>query len=331
MGSLDKKFNKDTFIRTRSILYYNVEQILETLSQLRNSKKIASDDLFGSEESDSPAHAQISFNTSIPAKSKLQVLVEEKESLGLYVSGNPLAEYENLVEYIRQATYTDDIHLVIINKIKKIFTKSNQMMFALAVSTPHQELEAVIFPKRALEFSPIIQEKELFWIKGKISQKQNKTNQKMNEEGEIQEYDELPKLLIDELRPFRSGVLELFTDSISLSESSLRRINALDWNILYYEPALISNDSQLDSEAVLQSNTLQDLHHTPPQETKIVEMYLPMSLGAAKLKHIKDQLRPSPSKGLAEVEIYIESSEGYKKAKGTYWITSEIAQQYSKL
>jgi DNA polymerase III alpha subunit len=309
------------FIQTRSFLAANIENILENVSQRREANKIDADDIFGGGESHAASEMKI-IKKYIP-KSKLQVLLEEKESLGLYVSGNPLAEYEDLLEWIRNTILRDDVHLVVINKIKKMFTKKNLMMFALQVSTPQSDIEAIIFPKKAMEFSPILVEKELFWVKGKIDKKETDTTVKTNEEGDINEYEERPKILIEEIVPFETGVMALFKEGdkvpLKLTEQRKELMKTLDFVVLRDQPHFISGE-EIESRSK---------HEIGNKDLTPRLLKLPMSLGIENITIIKQSLSKEVKPGQISVQLEVESSQGWKKVKDIFWLPQEIYSRFS--
>jgi hypothetical protein len=303
----------EQYIVTRSLLASNVELLLDNLSKRREGSKIASDDLFGSSEPSETASTTLQLVTTNPPKSRLQVLLEEKESLGLYLSGNPLDDYRELLNELRTTIRRDDLHLVVINKIRKIFTKKNLMMFALSLVTPTDDVEGIIFPKRAMEFSPILQEKELFWIKGKLSGETKGTTQKELDNGEMREYDELPKILIDAIAPFTDGVGGLYEkdDKFPLSQGKKDILASLDWKHLRTHPRLDTFEQHPATPSSLESANTQQL----PQLIK-----LPKSLGTETLKAFKSALKKEAFPGSLPIELEIESPDGWKKAKGLFWV-----------
>ena len=136
----------------RSFLASNVDTLLETVSQLKSlaAADTSSDDLFGLNDV-AERKKQIEWRTQFETKSLFEVLISEKNSLGLYVSGNPLSAYLSLSHAVAEMLGREDLRLVIIDKIRKIFTRSNVMMFALQITVAGAEMEyeGIIFPKRA--------------------------------------------------------------------------------------------------------------------------------------------------------------------------------------
>ena len=300
--------------------------LLESLARRRADQKINSEDLFGAA---SPAKTDRSLHYLSPAvpESRLEVLLQEKEALGLYVSGNPLEDYRQLAAWLRQVTYRDDIYLVVLNKIRKIFTKKGHMMFALELSTCEGEFEGIIFPKKALDFSTVLQEKALFLVCGKLDKKDHKTVAKVSEDGEVQEYDELPKILIDNLVPFAKGLPELLVsdDATTSSLTFQRNVAGLDWAELAQNPAKLfapqtSPKTNPSPASVSSSNK--------PSGVAPVVLRLTKNLGLERIKHLKTRLQRIPQPGLEPVAIEIEHGSGeFKRAKGKFWLDSQTIQK----
>jgi hypothetical protein len=365
---------KPDYIRTRSFLAANVEILLENLSARKQAGKIDADDLFGDMGAEAATQA-VPWQKNFDHISKLKILVAEKESLGLYVSGNPLTDYDQLQSWVREVTLKDDVHLIIINKSKKIFTKTNAMMFALQISTTEEELEAIIFPKIALDLSPKIEEKEIFWVKGRINRSKKskagkpkeslavveeevedtvnideeiggETSELVTDTGpeiqeEIREYDELPKLLVEWMVPFVDGVLPLFAgEEIKLAVSRQKKLENINWADLKLNPAeylKYADENQAASQKPSHtgSNTISPALLAEPPKTEPASqqsplpVYLNRTLGPSKLKEFRENLRTNEEPELVQVEVWVEGADGFKKAKGMFWLDEKIASAYS--
>ena len=255
---------KNKYVLLRSFLLGNVESILEALAAFKHGSQVESDSLFGFDEG--PKAQTIAYNTNIELLSKQQILSNEKEALGLFLTDNPMAEFLEVESRIQNLLGKTDIHLGLITKVKKIFTKSNNLMFGLQVMTPSDSFEAVIFPKNAMELSGRLEENKMFWIKGKISQpaakkkeevitseavvKTDENIKKLSDvedgdfmpenpemEGGVLEYEELPKILVDNLIDFNLGVAPLLSTEKDRErfESVLEKIQ---WSELFHSPEL---------------------------------------------------------------------------------------------
>ncbi|MDI6785787.1 MAG: DNA polymerase III subunit alpha [bacterium] len=114
----------------------------------------------------------------MPEWNESRLLHYEKEVLGLYVTGHPLAKYEKEIErHTTVNTQTvankrDNDQVIIggiINSIKEITTKSNKIMAYLELEDLHGNVEVIVFPSTYEQFRSIIKVDELVLICGKIN------------------------------------------------------------------------------------------------------------------------------------------------------------------
>jgi len=334
-----KGLTTQQIIDTRSFLAANVDTVLEHISILREDQKNESDDLFGGMED---ARAGIVWKQSMPLSS-FEVLLNEGESLGLFVSGNPLEKYAPFVEWLRSNTFRDDIFLVLFNKVRKIFTKKNLMMFAIEVSTLDEDYEAIIFPKNALKYSPMLVEKELYWVKGKIShgKGKKKKEEKATADGnadaatdddmqapveeETPEYEEKPKIIIDGLTKFEDGVLSLFeNEDLGFAKNRQNLIESIQWSQIKNNPTafqeyigdsdIVPSQQQTGAGSHSDLTTSQNIHMQPKT------LKLAQSLGKDTLRKVKEMLSKTPVDNGVAVEVAVQTSAGWKKAKGVFYI-----------
>jgi len=305
--TVDQKINK--FVQIRSFLADNIPIILENIKVRKEANKINSEDLFG--DTSSTKTNTIKWNVNYNKKNLLDVLIAEKESLGLYVSGNPLERYQKILQWVRETAGQDDIHLILIDKVKKIFTKANKMMFALQISTPNPEeqLEGIIFPKNAINLSPKLEEKKMFWVKANIlkNKKKKEEGSELDKNDGMQEYIEMPKLAISNLIKFDKGAGELFAnDEIKLPIRREDALKNIDWGYLEHNPKSLNQMLTGDVKTLKTSETS--------------NIKIPKDIGKEKLKRIKLLLKKDAEAGLEEVSIQIETTNGWKSVKGTFWV-----------
>ena len=258
---------KNTFAFLRSFLMANVESILEALTALKHGSQVESDSLFGFDTAQNIG--AVAWNTNFTTSTKQQILQDENEVLGIYLTDNPMREFEPIEKRIQLLTGKTDFHLGLVTKVKKIFTKTNSLMFALQVITPTDNYEAVIFPKNALELSPRLEENRMFWIKGKISApkprkkdeqtefdemvKNDESLKKMAEaddpdaaqesaetQDKVQEYEELPKILVNNLVDFNLGILPLVDNERDLQKYE-PIFKSVIWSNILEEPETLDN------------------------------------------------------------------------------------------
>jgi DNA polymerase III alpha subunit len=298
------------YIQKRSFLMANVENILENISSRRESKKNESDSLFGSSEEDTSS--KINFKTEYKNLSKFEALMMEKEALGLYVSGNPLNEFEPLLEFCRNVVDDPTIYFVLIEKIKKVFTKAGAMMLVMNITMPNQSLEGVIFSKKAMQLSSVVAEKKIFIVKGKIQEPKNKKEEGVADEdnGAV---EEIKKLIFDTAVPFESGILSLLERAeLPLSNTRKEIVEKLDWNELLFYPDKF--EEMIKDENIIKKITSK----TPKIETIIIK--ISSKLGIEKAKEIKSKLSKTPQNGYVKAVIKVEHDGNWKTMENDFWI-----------
>jgi hypothetical protein len=294
--------NKSVYLAgLRSFLKNNVDVMLGRVVQTRaQSLQSNQDDLFG----DSDNISNIQWNKNYTSSSVFEVLLEEKNSLGLYVSGNPVDDYSNVQTWVRDTADNEQVYAILINKSKKIYTKTGVMMFALQITFPKQttQYEGIIFPKNAMSISPILEEKQLFWVKGKVMESRAKKSDKVSEEGEFTEFVELPKIAIEAMATFTEGPLRLFiNDEVEMPVNRSKKLESIDWSRAFSNPLEFDPDKYL------------------VQTKSLLKIYAPSGMNID-MKKLQSLCRATFETGRDEVELWIESGTEYKKAKGTFWV-----------
>lgn len=129
-------------------------------------------DLFAGENKMAPAY------TNMEDFSLMQKLNDEKELLQVYVSDHPIQAYRHKLSLLRYDTLTHAKNMpqyskvqliVILERVKKIYTKRGESMAFTTISDEAEETEAVIFPALYREISPILIESQLMYLEGKVS------------------------------------------------------------------------------------------------------------------------------------------------------------------
>ncbi|ASM39605.1 DNA polymerase III subunit alpha [Campylobacter sp. RM12321] len=113
---------------TRMCLLRNVENILEACKSSDSIKKNAKESLFGEDESMSVVRVDLlKTDEELPL---MEILGYELETLGIYLSGHPLKEYEEKIRVLKDITFSNsfgDINgsrdIKIVAKIEDIETK----------------------------------------------------------------------------------------------------------------------------------------------------------------------------------------------------------------
>lgn len=137
-------------------------------------------DIFKSEESYKRSVEKL---PDVPEWPDNQLLAQEKELLGFYVTGHPLAKYEGVLRKFATCTTTelaemgdgDEISIGgIINKARFVLTKKkSEKMAILLLEDLEGVTEVPVFPGIYRENAPLIEEDKPVLIKGRVSFKED--------------------------------------------------------------------------------------------------------------------------------------------------------------
>jgi len=151
---------------------------LEDLLAYNKEKSAAEnqDSLFGG----LPADAGVSglrLKPTEPAQ-KSEMLLWEKELLGLYISGHPLDKFKEKldksdtnIKRVREQLREGMTVVVagIVEEAKELLTKKGDRMMFLKIADFTGSIETVIFPKVYEQFKPLLVLEKCLALKGKIS------------------------------------------------------------------------------------------------------------------------------------------------------------------
>jgi len=180
----------DSLKVNRSQLLGCFEKVIEGIQRdkRRNVKGQVSLFDMGSEETlDSLRYDKIPEREEFPMKT---LLTFEKEMLGVYISGHPLGEYEELIssgkfvtssemkepQEIGVASRVKDNDLIyatgVITAVQKKFTRNNNRMAFLQVEDLYSSFEVIVFPNVYEKCISCIEEDKIIIVYGKISYKE---------------------------------------------------------------------------------------------------------------------------------------------------------------
>lgn len=164
----------------RNQMLENMDRLLAFIKYRQKEKNSRQSSLFGSlADGDSSNHLRLSEARVADNKTKL---AWEKELLGLYVSGHPFAEMNDLVaqhitcQCINLTEFEGNRVKVagIVSKIQRIFTRKNELMMFVSLSDTSAEVEVLVFPNVLKNNSEVWQEDKHVFVTGKVSTKDDK-------------------------------------------------------------------------------------------------------------------------------------------------------------
>ena len=135
-----------------------------------------------SDNSSAESEPSLKYVDEFPQNERLAM---EKETAGLYLSGHPMAEYDETARKLKCAKISEllvsdtELHpkykdndrvkiMGIISTVKKKVTKSDTTMAFLTVEDIYGSIEVIIFPKTLVEASLLISEGNIVVISGRV-------------------------------------------------------------------------------------------------------------------------------------------------------------------
>ena len=234
----------DSIPGTRKQLLYGYVQIYEHIVKDRKNNlagQLSLFDLAGEEQKEE-------FEYKLPEVGefdKEQLLIFEKEVVGVYISGHPLEEYKNLWEknitaktndfYIQEETgcprltHNQSVTIGgIISGIKMKYTKNNQAMAFLSVEDLVGTIEVIVFPKVYARDNDQIKEEKKVFIKGRVSVEDEQDGKLFAES--IISFEDMPKKLWIKFKDMAT-----YEDKKALLMEDLKESEGRDQVILYIE------------------------------------------------------------------------------------------------
>ena len=192
--SLIKAGAFDIFGKTRSTLIASFETILDTVGYSKsrgNENQVSMFDLY----TDDNVLQKIKYEyIELPEYDHKEFLSLEKEMLGIYISGHPLENYEELISkktdfnsLIVQKFYNQDnenneeiiednkvVKIAgIITSVKKKYTKNNKIMAFVTIEDLYGTLEMVVFDSVYSRFSNLLYDENIIFVNARVSVRSN--------------------------------------------------------------------------------------------------------------------------------------------------------------
>ena len=174
----------------RSQLLRVYESILDAIADNRRKNIVGQLDLFGM-GNDAVQDVQVAM-PDIPEMDRRELLNQEKQAVGLYLSGHPMEEYRELAQKagavpIRtildamegeepDPAYRDGANVrlaCVISSVRLKSTKSGSMMAYIQVEDMSGALEVIVFPKTLQQCSAYIKEDYAILLNGRIDARED--------------------------------------------------------------------------------------------------------------------------------------------------------------
>ena len=153
------------------------EDALASAGRAARDRELGQASLFGSHDSPANAHAVPHVLRELPPPPQSEALAWEKEHLGLYLSGHPLAEtsaalYARTGRSIRELQRCEDDELVtvggIIVEMRRVLTKQQQQMLIARLEDTTGSVEVVVFPKVYPAVQHLFERDKVVIVKGRL-------------------------------------------------------------------------------------------------------------------------------------------------------------------
>jgi DNA polymerase III subunit alpha len=159
----------------RASFLYNLENLLKFNKDLSKGDK-NQDSLFGGTSTE-VSHLHLEKTEPIPTEQKL---AWEKELLGLYISGNPLDQYKELLEKrnqsiskIKKEKKIGGTHIVagLVEWVHEISTKKGAKMAFVGIKDFDDLIECVFFPELYETYKELLTNEKCIAVKGKLNER----------------------------------------------------------------------------------------------------------------------------------------------------------------
>lgn len=182
----------DSLDENRARLFANLESILKIAQNAQAERDRGQMNLFEEAEEAPTSNVVLTDTAEFELLERLKL---EKDQLGFYVSGHPLQEYKDIIEYYTTAsTQTLSMHSIesdvsvagMITDVKNLTTKKGESMAVLMFEDLEGSIEVVVFPDAYKEAGELI-EGRIVWVEGKVKINQNGRNRNSDDETEEEE------------------------------------------------------------------------------------------------------------------------------------------------
>ncbi len=176
----------DNLGANRKQMLYSLDGLMDAL--VRNKKENLSGqlDLFGMNVEDTADEYEMKQIDDFSENEKLKM---EKEIVGIYLSGHPIAEYENAVRRLAADSINDILEsredpslypdgkrvrvIAVISAVKTKVTKNNSTMAFVNIEDKFGSIEMLVFPKTLSEYGAFIREGKVILAECSVSVKED--------------------------------------------------------------------------------------------------------------------------------------------------------------
>jgi DNA polymerase-3 subunit alpha len=185
----------------------SLEQVMKAAQSAQKDREKGQMNLFGAIEEETPM-TQVDL-VDAPEWSYAEMLKNEKEQLGFYLSGHPLEQYEDIMKYYTTATSqtltehsngTEVYAVGLIASVHLTRTKKGDPMAILVIEDLEGVTDVVVFPEAYKGSRYVIEEGSVVWVRGNVGEGRQKNGGNGDEiEEDIRQIQAEAILPIDEV------------------------------------------------------------------------------------------------------------------------------------
>ncbi|MBQ7107344.1 MAG: DNA polymerase III subunit alpha [Clostridia bacterium] len=215
LETLIKSGAMDSLEKTRKQMIYSIDAVLAAVDSEKKYTDAGQINLFdvGEEKHQfSLAH--------MPEMPKKELLLLEKESTGLFLSGHPLEEFKAYANFIKSDKLIDIVGgkyadgqkvtvVVLINNIKVRTLKSGQTMVNITAEDMSNTIDVTMFGATYQASRPYLTENNIVLLKGRVSEREDRPTE----------------LVCDKLTPLDENIIKEYTKKIPTVYVKVKSIN----------------------------------------------------------------------------------------------------------
>ena len=232
LESLIKCGALDSFKMSRAQMVASLEMILESSSRTQKEKAKGQMSFFDKSFAENGfKRSAVSGLTHVKEWPEPQLLAFEKEMLGLYVSGHPLARYakqlkrfvSTSISSLREHQDEEEIKIVgLIAKIKQTITRAKQEKMAiLKLEDLEGVVEVLVFPRAYQKVSRYIQLSTVVLVKGNLNLKEDTPKIIVNDLFPVDEIYKLITAMNINLSGLRENIFESLKELLAASHGNI--------------------------------------------------------------------------------------------------------------
>ena len=197
----------------------SLEQVMKVAQSTQQDRDKGQMGLFGAMEETPMTQVEL---VDAPEWSHTDILRNEKEQLGFYLSGHPLEQYGDIMKYyttvtsqtLSEPTNGTEVYAAgQLSSVRLTKTKKGDPMAILVVEDLEGTTDVVVFPEAYKNSRDAIEEDAVVWIRGNVGE-----NRRRNGANDDEIEEDTHQILAEEILPI-DAVVERLTSAVEITIS----------------------------------------------------------------------------------------------------------------